>query len=462
MGLVMTTANWGRCSSLAGACFLAALVIVRAVPASAQDAQPDPRWQAWVGCWEPAEASSPSSGKVARALLVCVVPAAASAAVDIVTVADTEVVSRERVEATGERRAVTRDGCTGWESAQWSPDGRRVVLRSEYACPGGLERRSSGLMAFSARGDWLDARSVTAGDNSLLRVLRYREAGAVATLPPEIAAALEVGGLAVGAARMAAAARLATADVVEASRQLDAAVVEAWLTERGQGFTLDGRSLVELADAGVPERVIDVMVALSYPRVFTVNAATRQGEFRPEPETRGSVGGYGYATSGWGSAYYSPYGWDSYWPGRYGYLSPYGYNSFGYSPYGYGAYGYGSYGYPGYGGFGGYYGGGGVIITVNGGGSGQAASHGRVVNGRGYSQGSSSSTDAQPRGRQSGNSSSTDAQPRERQSGNSSGTGSAPASGSGGTPSSTPSSGSTPSQGSGGGRTAHPRPPSSD
>jgi len=446
----MTTSNWGRRWSLAGACLLAALVLVRAVPAAAQDAQPDPRWQAWIGCWEPANRPSPSPGGAARAFLVCVVPAGAASAVDVVTVADTEVVARERVEATGERRALTRDGCTGWESAQWSPDGRRVFLRSEYACPRSLPRRSSGLMALSAEGDWLDVRAVTAGDKTGVRVLRYREAGAVATLPPVIAAALEAGAAAAGAARMAAAARVATADVVEASQQLDAAVVEAWLAERGQGFTIDGRRLVELADAGVPEPVIDVMVALSYPRVFTVNAATRQGEFRPEPETRGTAGSYGAAPYGWGSNYYSPYGWDSYWPSPYGYFSPYAYGWNGYSPYGYGAYGYGPYGYSGYGGFGGYYGGGGVIITVNGGGTGQATPHGRVVNGRGYSQGSGTGTDARP---------------RERQEGSTSGSGAAPASRGGGTPSSggsaTPSSGGSSGQGSSGGRTAHPRPPSS-
>src|SRR5207244_1725794 len=78
--------------------------------------------------------------------------------------------------------------------------------------------------------------------------------------------------------RAAAAVSLATDDVGEAARRVDTSVLEAWLVERGESFTLDAKRLVTLADAGVPTPVIDLMVALSYPKVFAINAASRQGE----------------------------------------------------------------------------------------------------------------------------------------------------------------------------------------
>src|SRR5512142_694978 len=85
--------------------------------------QTDPRWEAWIGCWAPTTAKQLQQGAGANALLVCVIPVAGSTGVDVATVADTQVVARERLEANGERRSVERDGCTGWESAQWSATG---------------------------------------------------------------------------------------------------------------------------------------------------------------------------------------------------------------------------------------------------------------------------------------------------------------------------------------------------
>jgi hypothetical protein len=265
-------------------------------------------------------------------------------------------------------------------------------------------------------------------------------------LPREIAAALEGVDAEAGQARVAAAAALTTADVVEVSGQVDAQVVWAWLAERGEGFAVNARNLTEMADAGVPADVIDVVVALSYPRVFAINPATQQGQMRPEVAEGGAApSAYGYAPSAWGSRF-SPYGWDSYWTYNSGYYSPFGYGSYGY--YGpFGGYGYGSYGYP--------YGNGsygdGVIITVVGGGQIQPASHGRVVNGRGYTQSTGTGREATAHPQPDRNTGSTSSSGASQSSG---GTAS-PRSGSASPSSSSSSSGSSSSTG----RTAQPRPP---
>ena len=356
-----------------GALLAGALLLIVATTVRAQDAQADPRWQAWLGCWEPTDAPPEAATQ-----LVCVIPAAGTSAVEIHTVVDGRIVAREHVEATvgGARVANTRNGCTGWESAEWSPQGQRVYIRSEYVCPDGPRRSSSGLMAISATGEWLDVQGVAlAGGQTGVRVRRYREAGALSqsAVPEEIASVPRSGVRAVAAARAAVGASLTTADVVEATRHLEAPVVEAWLAERGQRFAVDAKGLVILADAGVPTRVIDLVVALSYPQVFAVNPASRQvGFLRQSPDSSRYAfpSTYGYSPFSWD---YYPYSYDGYYDG----YGPYG------SPYGNGFW------------YGGYPGGTPVIIVVKGDVT-PSPKHGRLVNGHGYSEGTSAGTTSQP------------------------------------------------------------------
>lgn len=390
----------------------AALLGTAVAPARGQDTVIDPRWTAFLGCWEPTAASAP---------LVCVVPATGESAVDLVTIVNGQVAARERIAATGARHETTSDTCTGWQSAEWSARGQRVFLRSEDACADGNTRNGTGLIVMSGAGEWLYIQGITVGKETGLRVLRYVEAFSDTPLPSDVADALRVGVASVSRARAAAGARLSIEDVVEASRHVDASVLEAWLAERAERFTLDAKGLIALADAGVPPRVIDLMVALSYPKSFAINAALRQGERRvapPDSSGYGSAPATGYASSDplcYTSYLIDPYASD--------HCRDFGYRP--YSPYGFDAYGYG------------YYPGGYPITIVFSGSGGSGRPHGRVVNGDGYAQGGNpDAARASPR-------------PTEPSWPSSSGTGSTgSASGS--------SSGSS---GSGEQRTAKPRPP---
>jgi hypothetical protein len=329
------------------------LVFARGTSGWGQDAPVDPRWLAFLGCWE--------SSTVAQ-LQVCVVPAAGTSAVDLVTVADGQIATRERITATGERVASAPDGCPGWESAEWSPEGQRVYLRGESECSGGARRSASGLIAMSPNGEWLHVQSVTVGGGQTgVRVLRYREASAGLRLPADVAAPPPGGVWAVSRARAAAGARLTEADVIEVSRHVDATVLEAWLAERQEQIGLDAKRLLALADAGVPDRVIDLMVAMAYPAAFSKTVAAR-----PEPA--------------------APQGGSTFDPFCFDYL--YGCPGLMYDPYSaFSPYSYGYRGGRGGGYGGGWYNGGYPVIIVYQGTGGAARSHGRVVNGRGYSAG---------------------------------------------------------------------------
>jgi len=271
-------------------------------------------WSPWAGCWQPA------AGFAGPELCVTRV----EGGVELVTVAEGEVVER-RTLVTGDARAIEEGECRGTESATFSADGNRVYHRSTVVCDG-VEQSGTGILAMLAPGEWVDVNAVTVEGREAIWVQRYVPAG------PEVAAGLGLDPVAMDRSMMLRRARvaaLATPDVdqvIEASAQVDAGAVQAWLAEMGSPLELNAARLLRMAQAGVPESVIDIVVAVSNPRHFVVRGAAagpggvvvaeREGG---ERVARGGQGGP-YAAVLYGPAYgYSPYG--SY----YGYgATPYG------------------------------------------------------------------------------------------------------------------------------------------
>src|ERR1043166_1949736 len=398
---------------------LLALVAICASSASAQTPAASARWNAWIGCWQPTESVAPSN-------LLCVTPVDENS-VRLRAVVNGKVTVRDTLTADGAQHPVSREGCTGWQRARWSADGRRVFTKSELTCTGNIKRTTSGILSIAPDGEWVDVQGVSAGGNTGVRANHYQPAFSESAVPKEIADILAGKQLARSTARTAAGTRLLGHDLLEAVGELDSTVVAAWLIERGQAWDVDAKSVVAWADAGVPASAPDVLAGLASPERFA-----RKGE------PTGGGGGYDVLTArdssrlasqylrdqcftGLGSWLYSPYGFD---PCLYSY--GYGYSRYRYNPYGY----YG-------GGYGPYYGGGGItyvpVVVVKE----EPQSHGRVVNGHGYSSGTGSTGSDGSRTTSSGSS-------------GSSSSGSSGSSGSGGS-----SSGSSSSSSSGGGRTAH-------
>ena len=350
----------------------AGLTALVAGQAAAQ--QPAGSWEPWLGCWS----AGPAIGGIAPsqvAPLVCVAPTGDASVVEVTTISGDKVVSTQRLDASGRELPVETKGCPGTEHAQWSADGRRVYLRAVTKCDG-LERVTSGIMAISPTGEWLDVQGVGVSGEEGVRVARYRDAGLPSVVPQQIAAALRGRSSAASSARSMAGATIGSAAVIEASRAAAPAVVEAWILERGQTFGLDASELVRLADAGVPARVTDAMVAISNPQHFAVARPDDMARRRRALDDEEIAGRRIYVYM---DPMYSPYRW-GYSPYGYGY----GYGPYGYSPLGYGGYGYGSgyYGYPGYlapi-----------VVVTPQ-----PQVQRGQMVQGRGYTPSASSGTTA--------------------------------------------------------------------
>jgi hypothetical protein len=252
-------------------------------------------------------------------------------------------------------------------------------------------------------------------------------------LPEEVTRALGTRTFAASTARLAAATPVSPADLIDVSRHLDAAAIDVWLVEQELAFSADAKNLVQLADAGVPTSVIDMVVALSYPEHFTLAAQPR--EERP----RASAAGGDDRRIGFGGGY-DPY-WDPYYGSRYNrrYYSPFGYSQYGYD------YGYGSGWYPNRRP---------VVIIVgpsNPGTVPEAREHGKLVKGRGYTRRADAEDDPQPARRPA-------SRDRSSESTGSSGSDEVRSKGSTG---SSGSAGSTGSGGSSTGRTAKKRPPPS-
>ena len=218
----------------------------------------DPRWDAWLGCWQSEAVSDPMA---AGAGLTCVVPAtgAGPSAVNVLSIASGKIETRERLDASGRTRPIEQPGCKGSETAEWSPERTRVYVREDYAC-GDTKGTSTRLIAISPAGEWLDITGIRAGGGSINRVVKRRDVGWPAGLPPEISKALGHRQLAVSTARAAAAAPLTTADVVEALHNVDPGVVRTWIIQTGSRFALTGAQATALVQADVPSAVLQAMM----------------------------------------------------------------------------------------------------------------------------------------------------------------------------------------------------------
>ena len=181
--------------------------------------------------------------------------------------------------------------------------------------------------------------------------------------------------------------------MIEASGKLPIEAIQASLTGLHHGFDLNKKTLVALDKGGVDSSVIDLMVALTYPKKFVVERAG------------GSSGSMGISTgTGWFDPFlpaeyamsynncYTPYG--------YGYRSYYSMCGTGFASPAYRYYGNGYPYYPYYGNSGDWIGIGGTPPAI---GSIDPQPQGRVVNGHGYTQVRDRQPESSPRINGNGN-----------------------------------------------------------
>jgi hypothetical protein len=263
---MLRTRGSPRSSVLAPAMLVAAMLVVSGAGVEGQSAIYGAGLQAWLGCWS-AELSATRTEPTSS--IVCITPTAHVDVAELLTVQDGRIVARDTVDATGRSRRIGAPRCTGIRSASWSRDGRRVFVRSTGTCAG-VPSSTSGLLAMTDDGEWLDVEGISAGGGTDVRVARYREIAPPASLPTATRSTLRAQALATRSVRVAAGAAVRAEDVLEAARAVDSAVVEAWILERAQRFDVSEPELAALVSAGVPMRVADALHAVADPEAYTL------------------------------------------------------------------------------------------------------------------------------------------------------------------------------------------------
>jgi hypothetical protein len=331
------------------------------------------RWAPWMGCWQIADESVQDAAAMLASLagtssapasttpnaLVCVTPSADGAAgATMTTYVNDKPVIVETVVADGSQRPIADANCRGWQRADWSSVGARVYAQAEITCGDKPARTVSGLATIVSGPRWLDIQVVESEGQKSMRVRRYRRAADQKRAGARPSPSRELGTMPIGG-------KLTMADIKEAAARVPTEALQAAVLELGAGgYDLNANRLRELDAAGVPDSVIDLMVAMSFPERFVVERRTSGG------------GGYG---SGYGGGYGSGFDpmWGSFglWP--YYFVDPFYFSSL-YSPFGYRSWGY----YDRYN----YRGPGVIVIDPGNGGVVEPSGDGRVVDGRGYTR----------------------------------------------------------------------------
>jgi len=181
---------------------------------------------------------------------------------------DDQIIATRMIVANGRRQPVGDAGCDGWIRSFPSKDLRRLYLQSETTCAGGPLRSLTGASIFTSADRWIDIHALRMNDELDMSIQRYDSVDArIARLPGALPTATQT-------ARLAAAGPLSVENVIEALQVVDPAVVEAMLLESNAHFGINADLLLRLDHAGVPERIIDLMVALSFPDYFIVEGDT--------------------------------------------------------------------------------------------------------------------------------------------------------------------------------------------
>ncbi len=207
-----------------------------AVPAPAQSTPanqaPVVRWSPFLGCW-----STSSAGVIGP--MVCIVPADSAEQVDFLTVSGDSVVSRMRVDASGQEKMYSRSRCVGIETGRWSTDGRRLLMHADYVCEKGADRRSDALLDFSRSDAFSYIETDLTSGRKPSPVVSFIVQLDTTLFPAEVRQRLpSYRPLSFDAADLERESAISTPAIFEVAAALDRALVVAWLADRGESGML--------------------------------------------------------------------------------------------------------------------------------------------------------------------------------------------------------------------------------
>lgn len=238
----------------------------------------DARWLPWVGSWRlVSDTEETADSAVKDQYLLTTSPGDNEKSILMEGHRAGQVLFEERIEADGVRRSMEKDGCTGWQQYGWSETGKRLLFQGESDCTGNLRQEISGLSIIEGSGDWLDVQLVQSEEGKAVTIRRYRSVDAGVFAPGQTRADPA------RVARVSAGTDFSIDEIIELSGKVEPEVLEAALIELHKPFPVNSKQILRMADSDVPTRIVDLVVALSFPDQFIVEQSTiyRVQKLRP-------------------------------------------------------------------------------------------------------------------------------------------------------------------------------------
>lgn len=243
---------------------IAIAMFTAAVPLVAQQSAvpvADP-WAPFFGCW------STSSGG-AQGPMVCVVPVDSADRVEFMTVDADSVVGRTVVDASGTRRAQLRGGCVGWEEARWSTDQRRLYIHADYSCGNGRKQRADAIIAMTRTDAFTQVEGAITSRETRTNVVNFIAQLDTTIFPAEVKRRLSSDRpRARNDGELEAVNAVSESDVTDAATNLDPAVVQAWLADRGERTEMSVSEMRSLRLASVAASRPPLIVPRAMARTF--------------------------------------------------------------------------------------------------------------------------------------------------------------------------------------------------
>ena len=224
-------------SSLTSALVVAALV----TPLGAQGNRsvvPSRIAIALAGCWEPATGDLTGP-------MTCIVPESDASVLRVVSLGLGRESVESRLRLDGEQWPIAAGGCSGWQQAQVSSDGERILIAGEMRCGTLPAQRRSAMFLITPRAEWLRAEGRGIASVGTAQIQLMRPAASFSGMTPEL--------------------RDAVGPLVAEAEQERARLQRARITSG---------DLIELETRGAATSIIDVVVAAGNPQAFAVSTAT--------------------------------------------------------------------------------------------------------------------------------------------------------------------------------------------
>ena len=229
----------------------------------------DNHWLPWIGSWRLVSSTINSIGPpLKEEYLLTIRPDKEGNFITMESTRDKTVMYEEKIETDGLRHPLNEDGCTGWYSYSWSETGNRLLFNGESSCVGDLSQKISGISIIDTVGDYVDIKLLKSGDEKAITVHRYQHVDSDLNTPAALILSKAYN------ARISAGKGFSLDEVIELSSKVEPEVLETALVEMHNPFPVNSKQLIRLSDAKVPSKIVDLVVALSFPEKFTVEKAT--------------------------------------------------------------------------------------------------------------------------------------------------------------------------------------------